>query len=406
MSTDANVVVVGGGIVGLATARILQQRGFGPVLVIDKEPEIARHQSGHNSGVVHSGIYYRPGSAKAELVRASRAPLERLVADHGIAFERCGKLILATRPGELAALDRLASRAVHLGLDAYRLHRAGIHDVEPFAEGLAALHVPATAITDYPAICRALAAELIDAGGEVRCSSAVENISVSDGHARIELREGALRANWLVNCAGLYSDRIARLAGVDPGVEIVPFRGEYFTLSPDAARRVRHLIYPVPDDRFPFLGVHLTRMIGGGIHAGPNAVLALAREGYRWGAIERRQVRATTSSAGLRRLAARHWRMGGAEVVRSISRRRFAAALSRLVPGIEAADLERAPAGVRAQAIRPDGTLVDDFVMVDGPRSVHVVNAPSPAATASLGIADAVADRLSALMARRGAAPR
>ena len=400
---DVDVVVVGAGIVGLATAHALATaHGVRSVLVLDKEDEPATHQSGRNSNVVHSGIYSPPGSRKAAMVADGRSRLVALTRRHGIPLELCGKVVVATGPDELGALDSLERRAEALGIEAHRLGPVALRSREPHVVGLAALEVPGAGITDYRSVTRALVDELESAGGEVRTATAVLGAREHRGEVDVEVASGTVRARWLVNCAGLHSDRVAASAGRRPDVRIMPFRGEYATLRPAAAHLVRHLVYPVPDPRFPFLGVHLTRTVDGHVHAGPNAVVALAREGYRWRDVDAADLWEMAVDPGSWRLVHRYWRTGLGEVHRSLSRAAFLAALRRLVPDLGPGDLEPAPSGVRAQAIGRDGRLVDDFEFADGRRSIHVVNAPSPAATASLSIGDAIARRLLARKSDEG----
>jgi L-2-hydroxyglutarate oxidase len=381
-------VIVGGGIVGLASARAIQRaEPAATITVLEKEAELARHQTGHNSGVVHSGIYYPPGSAKARLCRAGAASLIRYAAEHGIEVARTGKLIVATEPDELPRLAALQERAVANGIEVYRLSPEQACEHEPFVRAVAALRVPGTAIIDFPAVCRALAEELVAGGAEVRLGTAVTGLVADRSATIVQTAAGSLTADVLVNCAGLHADRLAAADGIGKlPARIVPFRGEYFELRPAARHLVKGLIYPVPDPRFPFLGVHLTRTVHGGVHAGPNAVLALAREGYRWSAVRPADVAAVLGYRGFWRLARRHLGTGAAEVVRSLSPKRFATGLARLVPELTEADLVPSPAGVRAQALRPDGTLADDFLIQRHGRNVHVLNAPSPAATSALEI--------------------
>jgi (S)-2-hydroxyglutarate dehydrogenase len=395
---DADVVVVGAGVVGLSAAAALLRRHPGlDVVVLDKERAVGTHQSGRNSGVVHSGVYYRPGSAKARLVAAGRALLEQRCAEWGVPHLPCGKLIVATRPAELAALEELHRRGVANGVPVRRCSARAIREVEPHVRGLAGLHVRSTAVVDFGRVAAALAEELADRGAHVRTTAEVVEVSTGATSVDVTTATGeTLRAGVLVNCAGLHSDRIARLAGARTDVTIVPFRGEYHELAPDAEHLVRGLVYPVPDPRWPFLGVHLTRMARGGVHVGPNAVLALGREAYEGGAV-RSDLGELLTDPGLRRLARTYWRTGLAELVRSRSRRRLLADVRRLVPEVGDDDLLPAPAGIRAQAVRADGTLVDDFEFAASPRAVHVVNAPSPAATACLAIGEEVADRVVAL---------
>jgi (S)-2-hydroxyglutarate dehydrogenase len=393
---DADLVVVGAGIVGLATAWAHQRRHRGAeVLVIDRADRLAAHQSGHNSGVVHSGLYYRPGSLKAELVASGRRALLGFCRERGLALDLCGKLVVATDEAEVTVLADLQQRADANGVPTALVDPAGIRRLEPHAVGLAALHVPSAAIVDFAEVTRALARAVHDAGGEVRLGTGVETLLPDrSGGVRVETSTGVLRATQAVNCAGLHSDTLARASGLAPDTRIVAFRGEYHELVPHRRHLARNLVYPVPDPRFPFLGVHLTRMVDGSVHVGPNAVLALAREGYRWRDVDPAELRDLARTPALWALGRRHWRTGGGEVLRSVSRRAMVRALRRLVPEVERRDLVRAGAGVRAQAVAPDGTLLDDFVIErDGP-VVHVLNAPSPAATASLAIGARIVDLL------------
>jgi len=388
-----HVVVIGGGIVGLAVARALRGAGHG-VTVCEKEAGWARHQTGRNSGVIHSGLYYRPGGLKARLCVAGAASMATFAREHGLPVEVGGKLVVAVDEAQLPALAELERRGTANGVPLRRLDVAQAREYEPEVRCVAALRVETTGVVDYAAVCRVLAAELAAEGAELRLGAEVVGVHADGAGVRVCTAAAEVRAEALVNCAGLHSDRVARLAGFVPAARIIPFRGEYFSLAPAAATRVRGLIYPVPDPAFPFLGVHLTRGIDGGVHAGPNAVLALCREGYRWRHVSARDLGEVLGYQGFWRLARRHARTGIAELARSASRRAFAAALSRLVPGITAADLVRAPAGVRAQAVGLDGALLDDFVVQTAPRQVHVLNAPSPAATSALEIARHVATQL------------
>lgn len=401
--TEADVTVVGAGIVGLATAVEVQRRQPGAtVVVLDKEAGPAQHQTGRNSGVVHSGIYYTPGSAKARLVAEGRRRLERFCAERSLRYERCGKVVVATSAQEVAALAVLERRATDNGVATERVGPARLHELEPHVRGDAALFVPSTAITDYAAVAVALADELVAGGGEVRTRWRVDCVRAVEGGVELGAGDRALRTRWFVNCAGLHSDRVARLAGaVGPAgrVSIVPFRGEYHELAPSARHLVRNLVYPVPDPRWPFLGVHMTRMLDGSVHVGPNAVLALGREAYR-GGVTARDASALAGDRGLWRLAGRYWRTGAAELVRSRVRRLLLADVRRLLPEVGDADLIRGGAGIRAQALGADGTLLDDFAFARSHRGVHVVNAPSPAATAAMAIAEVVADELDAVIRR------
>lgn len=388
----APVVVIGGGILGLAAAARLADRGQ-DVVVLEKEPELASHQTGRNSGVIHSGLYYTPGSLKATMATAGRRSMIAFAQDRGIAHEVCGKLVVAADEAERSGLRELARRAGVNGVPARLISPSEAREYEPNVHCVEALRVESTAIVDYRGVCAALAAD-VRRRGEIRLGTAFRGMTREGGVLRVLTSDGEVAASALVNCAGLHADRVARACGTEPGAQIVPFRGEYFHLQrPDV---VRGLIYPVPDPRFPFLGVHLTKMIDGGVHAGPNAVLALAREGYRWRHVDIQDVAGYLSYLGLWRLASQHLGTGIREVRRSLSRKTFAESLARLVPGITAADLTPAPSGVRAQAIRRDGSLVDDFLIKEAAMQVHVINAPSPAATASLEIAAHVVARLDA----------
>lgn len=381
-----DVVVVGAGIVGLAVADRLAGSGR-EVLVLEKEPDVARHQTGRNSGVIHSGLYYAPGSHKARMSVAGARSMTAFAREHGVPVDICGKLVVAVEDREVAGLRALQARAEANGVPVRWLGPAEAAEYEPHVRCVAALRVETTGIVDYVAVARALATRVSGAGGEVRTSSPVLDVQARPDGVAVQTPSGEVRARHLVNCAGLHSDRVAALAGLVPAARIVPFRGEYFTLRPGRERLVRGLIYPVPDPRFPFLGVHLTRMVDGSVHAGPNAVLALSREGYRWRDVRPADVRDAVSWPGLWRLGARNAGPAVMEMRRSLSRRAFAASLARLVPEITQDDLEPTEAGVRAQALQRDGSLVDDFLIQLAPGQVHVLNAPSPAATSALEIA-------------------
>lgn len=395
-----DLLVVGGGIVGLATAYQFTRRFPGKrVVVLEKEAGLARHQSGHNSGVLHTGVYYRPGSLKAITCRAGKQTMEQFCAAEGIASERCGKVIIAVTEHERPALHRIHQRGIANGVECSLVGTERLAELEPYAVGVEALHVPEAGIADYPAVCERLAERIRQDGGEVICRARVLAVQQRPDGVTAVTSVGDQTARQLVNCAGLHSDRMATLAGVQPGCRIIPFRGEYYRLRASASHLCRNLIYPVPDPQFPFLGVHFTRATDGSVECGPNAVLAFAREGYRFGTINPADLLGTLTYPGFLRLAARHWRSGLREMGRSLSKAAFVRALRRLVPDISADDLEPAPAGVRAQAVAPDGGLVDDFLFVDGERVVNVCNAPSPAATASLEIGRVVVDRLALRMA-------
>jgi L-2-hydroxyglutarate oxidase len=395
LPSHTDVLVVGAGIVGLATALAVLEREPGrSVTVVDKEDHLAPHQTGRNSGVIHSGIYYAPGSAKALTCRAGRERLLRFCAEHDVAHEVCGKVIVALSDDQLPALGRLEERAGQNGIAVQRLDRAQLAEREPEAAGVAALLVADAGIVDFLGMCARMVDLIRQRGGSVVSGTAVVSMTETDGEVRVDTTQGPLTARVAVNCAGLFSDRVAAASGAPSDVRIMPFRGEYFELRPERRHLVRHLVYPVPDARFPFLGVHLTRMIGGSIHAGPNAVIALSREGYRWRDVVPGDVWEMAKAPSSWRLARLYWRTGAGELHRSLSKAAFVRALQRLIPAIEADDLEPSPAGVRAQAIGPDGRLLDDFAWRETNRVVHVVNAPSPAATASLAIGADVAGRI------------
>ncbi len=399
MSDTADIVVVGAGIVGLALAAELTRRDAAArIVVVDKEPAVAAHQSGRNSGVLHTGVYYEPGSLKAQLCTAGRPLVEAFAERWELPWQRCGKVIVASDESEIDRLKALYRRGVANGVRVEMLDVRGLRAVEPHSAGVAALHVPDAGIIDYGAVCRALAAQLVESGVELRLGARVTAIAGADGTvggaALVTTDQGALSCSRVVTCGGLYSDRLARMTGHAPDLRIVPFRGEYYRLVPALAERCRGLIYPVPDPSFPFLGVHLTRRVSGHVDVGPNAVLAAAREGYRHRDVDPAELAESLSWPGLRRLARGHWRAGAAEVLRSLSRRRFAAAAAGLLPGIEATHLLPAPAGVRAQALHRDGSLAQDFVITGDERIVHLCNAPSPAATSSFAIAGVIASRL------------
>jgi len=383
-----DVAIIGAGIVGLSTARELSasfpQLKVG---VLEKETTIAAHQTGHNSGVIHSGVYYRPGSLKARFCVQGAAEMIRFCQTHGIPHEICGKVIVATEDSQEPALDELYRRALANGVPGVRLLSAGeIRDHEPHAAGVAALLVPGTGITSYKAVAEKYA-ELAQAFGvQIQTSSAVYGIRNGNSEFTIETSSGSYNARFLINCAGLHSDRIARLTGADLPLRIIPFRGEYYELRPERRDLVRTLIYPVPDPRFPFLGVHFTRKVSGGVEAGPNAVLALKREGYTKTAFDPADALDELGFSGFWRMAKKYWKTGFAEMYRSFNKRAFVAALQKLLPEVQEQDLINGSAGVRAQAVDKNGALVDDFQFVTQARALHVCNVPSPAATASLPI--------------------
>jgi L-2-hydroxyglutarate oxidase len=391
-------VIVGGGIVGLATAlKLLRRQPAARVTLLEKEPEVGRHQSTHNSGVLHCGLYYKPGSLKARLAVAGIREMVAFCRAHGIPHEICGKLVVATHESELPRLDELLRRGAANGLTGLRrLDRTELRRIEPHAAGIAAAHVPEEGIVDYRAVCDALAAEIQRLGGVIRTGAAVTRLARVGAEWVAGTSQGESIGQWLINTAGLHCDRVSQLSGEKREVRIVPFRGEYYRLAPDAQRLCRHLIYPVPDPAFPFLGVHFTRLIEGGVEAGPNAVLAFAREGYRLRDINPRDLADALLFPGLWRFLRRYPSMAFGELAQSLSRERFCRALQRLVPEVRPDDLAPGGAGVRAQAMTPQGDLVQDFHVVQREHALHVLNAPSPAATASLAIGEYIAAMVTA----------
>ncbi|HVO79244.1 MAG TPA: L-2-hydroxyglutarate oxidase [Terriglobales bacterium] len=383
-----DIVVIGGGIVGLSTAMHFTRRfPHLRLLLVEKEDGVARHQSGHNSGVIHSGIYYKPGSLKARLCVEGASAMVQFCREHGLPCEVCGKLIVATTEAEIPALQALFVRGQTNGLGGLKLlDAAQMCEVEPHSSGLQAIHVPATGITDYAAVSQKYAELVTAQGGRVQTGTEVTGFVRRASETVVETTRGAVSTRHAINCAGLHSDRVSRMAGQKPEVMIVPFRGEYYDLVPEKQYLVRALIYPVPDPQFPFLGVHFTRRVRGGVDAGPNAVFAFKREGYRHTDFSLRDTAEALGFRGFRRMAAKHWRHGVGEFYRSFSKRAFVKALQRLLPDIQDADLVADGAGVRAQALKPDGALVDDFQFVCADNMLHVYNVPSPAATASLPI--------------------
>jgi L-2-hydroxyglutarate oxidase len=387
------IVVVGGGIVGMATALALADRGY-PPLVLEAEGRLAAHQTGHNSGVIHSGLYYKPGSVKARTCRAGLEAMYRFCEEEGVAHRRLGKLVVATTPEELPRLSLLEERGRANGVRLRRLAAEELREFEPEVAGIAGLRVEDTGVVNYAAVTEAMARRLVRLGGEVRTGHRVLRVRHNGTGTVLETTGGTVHAQRLVTCAGLQCDRVARLAGMDPGVRIVPFRGEYYVLRPERAHLVRGLIYPVPNPALPFLGVHFTRGIDDVVEAGPNAVLAFKREGYRWGDISLRDAADWAVFPGFWRMAQAQWRNGLDEMRRSLSRRRFLQSLQALLPTLTDADIAPGGSGVRAQAVARDGRLIDDFHFIGRPGLVHVLNAPSPAATASLEIGRLVASQL------------
>lgn len=389
-------ILIGGGIVGLATAfRILETKPKGKLLLLEKEHGLGRHQTGHNSGVLHAGLYYKPGSLKAKLAVEGLRQMVDFCQKHKVPHEQCGKIVVATEKEELPRLEKLFERGTSNGLKGLRkLGPEQIREIEPHAAGLAAIHVPEEGIVGYAAVVEAMAGEIRRLGGEIRTGNSVEGLRGAGGRWKIKTSTGEFEAKQVVACAGLHSDRVVSRSGMKPSAKIMPFRGEYYMIRKERQSLVRNLIYPVPDPQFPFLGVHFTRMIAGGVEAGPNAVLALAREGYGWGNINLRDLAESLSFPGLWKFMMKYPSICSYEIWRSINRKEFCRSLQKLVPEIQEEDLESGSAGVRAQAMSADGALVEDFSFVEGPGILHVVNAPSPAATASLAIGEEIVRRL------------
>jgi (S)-2-hydroxyglutarate dehydrogenase len=396
-----DLAIVGGGIVGLASARAIQQKHPAlRIVLLEKEADVARHQTGNNSGVVHSGIYYKPGSLKARLCVGGTQRMYDFCAEHGIAHRRCGKVIVATSEDELARLDELLRRALANGVPGVeRIDAAWLRKIEPHSAGIAALWSPNTGIADYKGVCQTLKRLLIAAGGEVRTCTRVDAIAEGARNLTLRTTGGDVLARRMLNCGGLRSDDIARMLGLATDIQIVPFRGEYYFIKPERRSLVNGLIYPVPDPNFPFLGVHFTITVHGDVEAGPNAVLAFAREGYKVTDINVGELSRTLNFPGFQKLARTWWRTGSYEYYRSFSKAEFVRSLQKLVPEIRGEDIVRGGAGVRAQAVGIDGALVDDFKFLESPHSLHVLNAPSPAATAALSIGDEIAARAAAQFA-------
>ncbi|HYE65982.1 MAG TPA: L-2-hydroxyglutarate oxidase [Pyrinomonadaceae bacterium] len=396
--------IIGGGIVGLATGRALGQRyPEARILVLEKEGQWASHQSGRNSGVIHSGIYYKPGSFKARFARHGNRSMVEFCREHGIAHEICGKVIVATEPEELPLLENLYKRGLENNLAVNRLSADEVKEIEPHVNCLAGIRVPMTGIVDYKQVCLKFAELIAAQGGSLRLNTKVERITETEDGSVLETNNGEFETRFVINCAGLHSDRVAKLGRVDPQARIVPFRGEYYELRPEKRHLVKTLIYPVPNPDFPFLGVHFTRMIDGSVHAGPNAVLSFKREGYRKTDFDLRDFVEVMTYTGFWRLAAKHLDEGLQEMVRSLSKAAFVRGLQKLIPEVQADDLVPSQAGVRAQALLNDGKLVDDFLIVKGRNSVHVCNAPSPAATSSIEIGKAVVEQIPERQPRRRA---
>ena len=394
-----DVAVIGGGIIGLATAwQLMQRRPQARVIVLEKESRLASHQTGRNSGVIHSGIYYRPGSLRAKNCREGKAALEKFCHEYGVAWKQTGKVIVATEESQLPALERIYDRGCGNGVACRIIDRDELREREPHAAGIRAIDVPEAGIVDYPGVCSVLAELLREQGVTFWLSTRVTGLRVTTDEVSIECGGRWVSASQVVNCSGLHSDRVAKMSGQKMKEKIVPFRGEFYTLTSEATHLCRSLIYPVPDPRFPFLGVHFTRTIHGGVECGPNAVLALAREGYTWRDINFRDLFESVTYPGFLRLAGKYWRTGLGEVWRSLSKAAFVQALQKLIPEIHRQHLITAPSGVRAQALARSGDLVDDFLFLRQGRVLNVCNAPSPAATASLNIGKQIAEQLTASM--------
>jgi (S)-2-hydroxyglutarate dehydrogenase len=393
--------IAGGGIVGLATAATLSRTFPGAqIVLLEKEPSHSGHQTGRNSGVIHSGIYYKPGSYKARFAKAGAASMVKFCREHGIQHEVCGKVIVATTAKELPELEKLFQRGQENGLPVSKLSPAQVNEIEPHVRCLAGIRVPTTGITGYREVAQKYLELFQERGGEVRFGTEVQRISDDSEKLVIETTKGACEAKFLINCSGLHSDRVACLAGLNPGAQIVPFRGEYYELVPQKRHLVKTLIYPVPNPEFPFLGVHFTRMIDGSVHAGPNAVLAFKREGYKKTDFDARDFFETLRFRGFRRLAWNNFGEGMKEIYRSLVKSAFVRSLQQLIPEVKAEDLIPCTAGVRAQALTPEGKLVDDFLLLRGRSALHVCNAPSPAATASLEIAAEICRQIPAVTSR------
>lgn len=390
--------IIGGGIVGLATALALKNRfPDAQIVVLEKEPQLAFHQTGNNSGVIHSGIYYKPGSLKARLSRAGSKSMVEFCQQHDIPHDVCGKVIVATAEDQLPELEKLYQRGLENGLDVDKISADEVKDIEPHVSCLAGIRVKTTGIVDYRQVCEKYAQLMTESGAEIRLNTKVENWHETAETIILETSQGEIEAKFVINCGGLFSDRLTQMSGVQPQAKIIPFRGEYYELKPEKRYLVKNLIYPVPNPEFPFLGVHFTRMIDGSVHAGPNAVLSLKREGYRKTDVDFADVAEMLTYPGLWKLAAKHGKEGIKEIIRSLSKAAFVHSLQQLIPEVQADDVIPTHAGVRAQALKPDGALVDDFLILQDKRKMHVCNAPSPAATASLEIGREIAAQVPAL---------
>ncbi|MDJ0693869.1 L-2-hydroxyglutarate oxidase [Mastigocoleus sp. MO_188.B34] len=387
--------IIGGGIVGLSIGMKLSQTyPEASILVLEKENQWAAHQTGNNSGVIHSGIYYKPGSFKAKFSRDGCRSMVEFCQEHNIDHEVCGKVIVATDSSELPRLENLYQRGVENSIEVKRISPQEVKEFEPHVNSVGGIYVASTGIVNYKQVCLKYAQIIAEGGGDLRLNTKVQKILTRGNSQVLETNNGAFEANFIVNCAGLYSDRVAKLGHVNPQAKIVPFRGEYYELTPEKRYLVKGLIYPVPNPDFPFLGVHFTRMIDGSVHAGPNAVLSLKREGYKKSDFSLRDFAEVMAYPGFWKLAAKHADEGIKEIIRSFSKAAFVQSLQKLIPEVQAQDVIPTHAGVRAQALMGDGKLVDDFLIVQGQNSIHVCNAPSPAATSSLEIGKAIVERI------------
>ncbi|MGO4890555.1 L-2-hydroxyglutarate oxidase [Anaerobacillus sp. MEB173] len=394
--------IVGGGIVGLSTGMALYEKyPDAKIVLLEKENVVAMHQTGHNSGVIHSGIYYKPGSFKARFARQGSQSMRQFCEEHGIEHDICGKVIVATKIEELPLLDNLFNRGIENELNIRKIGSEELNEIEPHVNGVAAIHVPMAGIVNYKQVSEVFADIIRKQGGEIVLGAKVEKITEAENSSIVETAQQTYHTRFVINCAGLHSDRVAKMAGYLPDMKIVPFRGEYFKLKPEKRHLVKNLIYPVPNPNFPFLGVHFTRMIGGEVDAGPNAVLSLKREGYRKTDFNLKDFSEVMANKGFWKLASKYLKEGAEEMYRSFSKERFVKSLQELIPEVTEEDLVPAPAGVRAQALKSDGGLVDDFHIIVGKRSIHICNAPSPAATASIEIGKAIVDRIPKLEAKK-----
>jgi L-2-hydroxyglutarate oxidase len=396
---QTDVVIIGGGIVGLATALALsEERPDCRVLVLEKESAVAQHQTGHNSGVLHSGIYYKPGSLKAQNCRAGKKQMEAFCLEENIPFDLCGKVIVAVEEKELPNLEEIYRRGQANGVQCTMISHEALKEIEPHVAGIKAVQVPEAGIVNYKQVCERLVHRITTVNTEVLTAHKVVGMTQEPNGVIVQTNQGDFHAQYVINCSGLYSDRITKMSGVPIGLQIIPFRGEYFELKPEAEYLCNGLVYPVPDPAFPFLGVHFTRMIQGGVECGPNAVFAFAREGYTLGTLKADELMETLKFPGFWRLCAKHWQYGAYEMWRSVSKKSFTKALQRLIPMVQETDLLTAGAGVRAQAVNKDGSMVDDFMIYNKERVINICNAPSPAATASLNIGRAVFGELKSIM--------